>query len=168
MYNSIFFYANICYNSCVRNDWRTMIPINKSISIIERSNILYRNEVFKEYGLKGYQASYLIEINKHPGVSQEQLTKDMHIDKSNVARGLIDLCNRGYITRIQDTHDLRFILLYPTDEGVKLAQKIKIILKKQRSFLLQDFEEDDLLKLMEYLEKLKLRAAELLEIEKNI
>ena len=36
-----------------------MIPINKTISIIERSNILYRNEVFKEYGLKGYQANYL-------------------------------------------------------------------------------------------------------------
>jgi MarR family transcriptional regulator, transcriptional regulator for hemolysin len=159
---------NICYNSCVRNDWRIMIPINKSISIIERSNILYRNEVFKEYGLKGYQASYLLEINKHPGISQEQLTKDMHIDKSNVARGLISLSESGYITRVQDTNDMRFILLYPTDEGIKLAQKISVILKKQRAYLLQDFEESDLLKLMEYLEKLKLRASELLEIEKKI
>lgn len=145
-----------------------MIPINKSISIIERSNILYRNEVFKEYGLKGYQANYLLEINKHPGISQEQLTKDMHIDKSNVARGLISLSESGYINRVQDTNDMRFILLYPTDEGILLAQKVSSIFKKQRTYLLQDFEDNDLLKLMEYLEKLKHRASELLEIEKNL
>lgn len=145
-----------------------MIPINKSISIIERSNILYRNEVFKEYGLKGYQANFLLEINRHPGISQEQLTKDMHIDKSNVARGLMNLTDLGYITRIQDTHDLRFILLYPTEIGIQLAQKVSAIFKKQRNYLLQDFTELELNQLMEYLERLKTRVSELLEIEKNI
>ena len=77
-----------------------MIPINKTISIIERSNILYRNEVFKEYGLKGYQANYLLEINRHPGISQEELTKTMHIDKSNVARGLIHLISLHWVQRV--------------------------------------------------------------------
>lgn len=152
----------------MRNDWRTMIPINKSISIIERSNILYRNEVFKDYGLKGYQANYLLEIKRNPGISQEQLTKDMHIDKSNVARGLMNLSELGYITRIQDANDMRFILLYPTETGIALATKVGDIFKLQRNYLLQDFDENEQLKLMEYLEKLKIRAAELLEIEKKL
>ena len=136
--------------------------------MIERTNILYRNNVFSEYGLKGYQANYLLVINKNPGISQEQLTKDMHIDKSNVARGLIKLSESGYIMRIQDTNDLRCILLYPTDIGITLAHKISLIFKKQHDYILQDFDETELAKLMEYLEKLKLRASELLEIERSI
>jgi len=145
-----------------------MIPINKSISIIERSNILYRNEVFKDYGLKGYQANYLLEIKRNPGISQEQLTKNMHIDKSNVARGLMNLSELGYITRVQDTNDMRFILLYPTDTGIELAIRVGEIFKQQRNFLLQDFDENEQLKLMEFLDKLKVRAAELLEMEKKL
>lgn len=145
-----------------------MIPINKTISIIERSNILYRNEVFKEYGLKGYQANYLLEINHHPGISQEELTKTMHIDKSNVARGLMNLSDLGYITRIQDPNDLRLNLLYPTDKGTQLTKVISTIFKNQRTHLLQDFNEDEIAVLMSFLEKLKIRAEELLEIEKKI
>jgi DNA-binding MarR family transcriptional regulator len=144
-----------------------MIPINKTISIIERSNILYRNEVFKEYGLKGYQANYLLEINHHPGISQEELTKTMHIDKSNVARGLMHLSEMGYITRVQDSNDLRLLLLYPTEKGSELTKIISSIFKNQRNHLLQDFDENEINTLMSYLDKLKIRAEELLEIEKK-
>lgn len=145
-----------------------MIPINKTISIIERSNILYRNEVFKEYGLKGYQANYLLEINRHPGISQEELTKTMHIDKSNVARGLMHLSEMGYITRVQDQNDLRLLLLFPTEKGTDLTKIISSIFKNQRNHLLQDFNENEINTLMYYLDKLKIRAEELLEIEKKI
>lgn len=144
-----------------------MIPINKTISIIERSNILYRNEVFKEYGLKGYQANYLLEINRHPGISQEELTKTMHIDKSNVARGLMHLSEMGYITRVQDSNDLRLLLLFPTEKGSELTKIISSIFKNQRNHLLQDFDENEINTLMSYLDKLKIRAEELLEIEKK-
>jgi DNA-binding MarR family transcriptional regulator len=145
-----------------------MIPINKTISIIERSNILYRNEVFKEYGLKGYQANYLLEINRHPGISQEELTKTMHIDKSNVARGLMHLSEMGYITRVQDSNDLRLLLLFPTDKGSELTKIISSIFKNQRNYLLQDFNESEINTLMSYLDKLKIRAEELFEIEKKL
>ncbi len=145
-----------------------MIPINKTISIIERSNILYRNEVFKEYGLKGYQANYLLEINRHPGISQEELTKTMHIDKSNVARGLMHLSEMGYITRVQDQNDLRLLLLFPTEKGTDLTKIISSIFKNQRAHLLQDFNENEINTLMSYLDKLRIRAEELLEIEKKI
>lgn len=159
--------VKVCYNSCARNDWRPMIPINKTISIIERSNILYRNEAFKEFGLKGYQANYLLEINRHPGISQEELTKTMHIDKSNVARGLIQLSELGYITRHQDKEDLRSLRLFPSEEGIKLSKVISTTFKEQRNFLLQDFSENEITLLMTFLDKLKHRAEELLEIEKK-
>lgn len=140
-----------------------MLPINKTISIIERSNILFRNEAFKHMNLRGYQASYLLEITRHPGLSQEELTRNMHIDKSNVARGLIHLSESGYIERIQDEHDLRSLRLYPSESGKILALEIKRILHKQRDYILQDFSDEELVKFLEYLEKLKERALSLAE-----
>lgn len=142
-----------------------MLPINKTISIIERSNILFRNEAFKQFDLRGYQASYLLEITRHPGISQEELTRNMHIDKSNVARGLMHLNDLGYIERTQDEQDLRCLHLYPTDKGKLLAIEIKTILHKQRDYILQDFSEEELNQFLTYLDKLKQRAIALAENE---
>jgi DNA-binding MarR family transcriptional regulator len=85
-----------------------------------------------------------------------------------VARGLMNLSDLGYITRIQDPNDLRLNLLYPTDKGTQLTKVISTIFKNQRNHLLQDFNENEITILMSYLEKLKIRAEELLEIEKKI
>lgn len=144
-----------------------MLPINKTISIIERSNILFRNEAFRHMNLRGYQASYLLEITRHPGISQEELTRNMHIDKSNVARGLIHLSELGYIERIQDEHDLRVLNLFPSEKGNELAIEIKRILHKQRDYILQDFSEAELVNFLQYLERLKVRALSLAENAPN-
>ena len=140
-----------------------MLPINKTISIIERSNILFRNEAFKHMNLRGYQASYLLEITRHPGISQEELTRNMHIDKSNVARGLMHLSELGYIERVQDENDMRVLRLYPNEKGKVLAIEIKRILHKQRDYILQDFSDEELVKFLQYLERLKERALSLAE-----
>lgn len=144
-----------------------MLPINKTISIIERSNILFRNEAFKHMNLRGYQATYLLEITGHPGISQEELTRNMHIDKSNVARGLMHLSELGYIERVQDEHDLRVLNLFPSEKGKMLAIEIKRILHKQREYILQDFSDDELINFLQYLERLKARALSLAENAPN-
>ena len=140
-----------------------MLPINKTISMIERDNIAYRNHMFKPYNLRGYQASYLLEICKNPGLTQDELTKNMHLDKSNVARGLQSLEALGYILRQVNPDDLRVFLLKPTDKGLQLYESIITVLKKQREYLMQDFSEQQQEQLLSYLELLKNRATELIE-----
>lgn len=140
-----------------------MLPINKTISIIERDNIAYRNYIFKPYNLKGYQSSLLLEICKHPQISQEQLTKNMHIDKSNVARGLQSLESLGYINRVANPNDLRIFLCEPTPKGLEIYHEIVEVLKKQRKYLMQDFTEETETQFLAYLELLKNRATQLIE-----
>ncbi len=144
-----------------------MLPINKTISMIERFNLMYRNQQFKQYGLHGYQASFLLEIVRHPKISQDDLTKNMHIDKSNVARGCQALETNGYITMRKSELDRRFVELEATLKGIDLSKTIIDILKKQRHFLMQDFKDEDEKMLLDFLESLKQRAMELLEIEVN-
>ncbi len=144
-----------------------MLPINKTISMIERFNLMYRNQQFKQYGLHGYQASFLLEIVRQPKISQDQLTQNMHIDKSNVARGCQTLMQNGYIIMEKRADDRRYMELTATTKGIELADVIKSILKKQRSYIMQDFNADSEQQFLIYLEWLKNRAIELLETEKQ-
>ena len=135
--------------------------------MIERFNLMYRNQQFKQYGLHGYQASFLLEIVRQPKISQDQLTQNMHIDKSNVARGCQTLMQNGYIIMEKRADDRRYMELTATTKGVELADVIKSILKKQRSYIMQDFDTDSEQQFLIYLEWLKKRAIELLETEKQ-
>ena len=87
----------------------------------------------------------------------------MHIDKSNVARGLMHLSELGYIERVQDENDMRVLRLYPNEKGNVLAIEIKRILHKQRDYILQDFSDEELVMFLQYLERLKERALSLAE-----
>lgn len=135
--------------------------------MIERFNLMYRNQQFKQYGLHGYQASFLLEIVRQPKISQDQLTQNMHIDKSNVARGCQTLMQNGYIIMEKRADDRRYMELTATTKGIELADVIKSILKKQRSYIMQDFNADSEQQFLIYLEWLKNRAIELLETEKQ-
>lgn len=135
-----------------------MLPIIKNISIIERCNISFRNEAFKKFDLSGYQYSYLIEICRNPGISQEQLTKNMHIDKSNVARGLTSLLDKEYIFRTSNPADNRYILLYPSEKALKIYEEVREIIIRERAFLMEEFSEEEEKQLVSLLEKLKDRA----------
>lgn len=140
-----------------------MLPINKTISMIERFNLMYRNQQFKKFGLHGYQASFLLEIVHNPKISQDQLTQNMHIDKSNVARGCQALEDNGYIKMVKRKEDRRYVELIPTEEGLELSKTIRRLLKKQRKYLMQDFDSASEEQFLSYLEWLKKRAIELLE-----
>ena len=145
-----------------------MLPIIKNISIIERCNLLFRNEAFKKFDLSGYQYSYLIEICRNPGISQEQLTKNMHIDKSNVARGLTSLAEKEYILRQSNPSDNRYILLYPTEKATNIYTELREIIKRERAFLMEDFSAQEEEQLVALLEKLKDRALLLKEWGENL
>ncbi len=140
-----------------------MLPINKSISMIERFNLMYRNQMFEQHGLRGYQASFLLEIVRNPKISQDQLTQNMHLDKSNIARGCHALLENGYIEMHKNENDRRFVQLVATPKGRALSETIVEKLKAQRAFLMQDFDAESEAQFLMYLDWLKSRAIALLD-----
>ncbi len=74
--------------------------------------------------LRGSQISYLLTVCHLPGLTQEKLAQHLGVDKSNVARQLSDLEQKGYVSRTHDKEDKRLLTVQPTDRAFDLLPRL--------------------------------------------
>lgn len=108
-----------------------------------RCACLYRAEKLEKLGVSGYQDSYIIEICKNPGIAQEQLAGLIYVHKSNVARQLASLEEKGFITREADLQDKRNLLVYPTEKAFEVLPQIKKVHKEWNERILEGMSEEE-------------------------
>lgn len=135
----------------------------KHLQDIWRCSILYKEEKLNHLEISPYQISYLINISKYPGISQEQLSKNIYVHKSNVARQLSSLEEKGFIYRENSHIDKRVLLVYPTDKTLKILPKIKKINQEWNELLLKDLDEKEKKLIIEFSETLSNKAKKIIE-----
>ena len=98
-----------------------MEPLQMYFSVIYRHGRVMHDKAMEQFGLTGQQMGYLKNINAAPGLSQEELAKQMHIDKGAVAKSLKVLVKKGDVIRKRNPDDKRAYCLFPTEkaEGIK-------------------------------------------------
>lgn len=136
-----------------------MPQIIKDITEIARCGAQYRNDNLAALDLKGCHASYLMEICRNPGISQDTLARRICINKSNIARQLAVLEEGGFVLRQPSQEDKRVMKLYPTEKTLELMPQIRQILGKWSKYLTQDLTEDEVELLSKILAAMKSRAA---------
>ena len=130
----------------------------KSVSETFRCANLYRLDQLEGFGITGSQYTYILNICRNPGISQEQLSKLIYIHKSNVARQVCQLADKGLIERKTDENDKRSLLLYPTQKAKELYPKITSVLAEWNRLLLEDLTEQDARNLAELMERIAGKA----------
>lgn len=126
----------------------------RNVGEIWRCANLYRTEEYEALGIGSYQDSYIVDICAHPGVTQEQLSKIMYVHKSNVARQVSSLEEKGFVERRPDPADRRNLLVYPTQKAVAVLDKIRAVHAQWRERLLEGFSEEERAAIGVYLERL--------------
>ena len=96
----------------------------KMINRIARLSALYREKEFKKLDLGE--------------ISQEALACKIFINKSNVARQLAQLEQKGFITRQNDEKDARRLRIFPTDKALAIEAEIRSILADWNQKLLAE------------------------------
>lgn len=132
-----------------------MSQIIKDITEISRCSAQYRLDCLSPMGLKACHASYLTEICAEPGISQEQLSRKICINKSNVARQVAVLEEQGFITRSTSPVDKRVTELYPTEKALALLPHISGILNRWEDCITADLSQEELQLLSSLLSRLK-------------
>ena len=93
-----------------------MPKIMKVLNNISRCQAVYRRRMITDDGLCSHQYAFVLAICFKPGRSQEELARELCLDKSTVARTLASLEKNGYITRDAKESDKRQYVVHPTEK----------------------------------------------------
>ena len=130
---------------------------------IVRCGMQYRNERLAPFGLKSSHASYLLEICRSPGISQDTLAKRICFNKSNIARQIAVLEEGGFVRRKPGAEDKRVMELYPTEKTLELMPQIRQVLRSWRSYLMEGLSEEEIAVLDKALTSMRSRAGDWME-----
>ena len=120
-----------------------MAQFMKNTGQIWRCGNLYRTSRYESLGLGSYQDSYILNVCAHPGITQEVLSRLIYIHKSNVARQLGSLEEKGFIRRETDPSDKRNMLVYPTEKAYAVLDEIKRVNAEWDRIMLEGFSEEE-------------------------
>ncbi|NLO86169.1 MAG: MarR family transcriptional regulator [Clostridiales bacterium] len=136
--------------------------IMKHIHHISRCSTLYRDLQLKDSGLTGYQAPYLPIIYRNPGLTQDELAKKLHVNRSSVTRQLALLEEDGFVTRQRSHSDKRSIQVYPQEKLNAAMPELRKIFANFRAAITDQMTAQEVHTLTVLLEKLSQRAEELI------
>ena len=137
--------------------------IIKTMNEIVRCGMQYRNEHLAPFGLKSSHASYLLEICRSPGISQDTLARRICFNKSNIARQIAALEEGGFVTRKPSEDDKRVMELYPTEKTLALMPRIRQILRDWRCCLMEGLTEEEIALLDKAMAHMRSRAGDYME-----
>jgi DNA-binding MarR family transcriptional regulator len=117
--------------------------LNRHIVILNRKRRRYMDEHLRNLGLVGPMYSFLLCLEKNPGISQDYLANYFSIDKGTVARLARQLAERDYIRREINAADRRIYQLTMTDKGRDALLVINDCLNRWSGLMLKGFSEED-------------------------
>lgn len=139
----------------------------KHLGEVWRCANLYRTEMYETLGIGSYQDSYILHVCRNPGITQEQLSKMIFIHKSNVARQLNSLEEKGFVERRPDPHDKRNLLVYPTEKAQSALPVIREVNRRWNESILQGFTEEEKETIAKYIGVLAENAKRVVEREND-
>jgi DNA-binding MarR family transcriptional regulator len=119
---------------------------------------MFRSNRLRDSGLLPPHYNYVIPICRNPGLSQEQLARQVYVDKYNVTRHLTRLEEAGYVERRPSDSDKRVMLVYPTQKMLDIYPKVKEIASEWNAYLTADIDPSELECFFSVLDKIAERA----------
>lgn len=102
-----------------------MSKFMKMLNNISRSQAIYRYGRVKSEDLQSGHYAFVLAICREPGRSQEDLARELCVNKSTVARNLNYLEEKGYITRSPLPNDRRQFSVFPTKKMLGILPEIE-------------------------------------------
>lgn len=115
----------------------------RQISITYRCAMRYREHELCDTGLAGCQTPYITALYRRPGLTQEELARELNVNKSSVTRQLTILEEKGYVRRESDPEDRRSMRVWPTEKAHALRDRLFQCYRDWNEYLTQDLSEEE-------------------------
>ena len=140
-----------------------MSKFMKMLNNISRSQAIYRHEKISADDLHSSHYAFVLAICRKEGRSQEELAKELCLNKSTVARALNSLEEKGYITRTPLPQDKRQFSVYPTKKMIDVLPEVKKASEEWMLLLSDGIAPEELEVFNSVLERMQERARKLIE-----
>jgi DNA-binding MarR family transcriptional regulator len=135
----------------------------KMLNNISRSQAIYRHEKISADDLHSSHYAFVLAICRNEGRSQEELAKELCLNKSTVARALNSLEEKGYITRTPLPQDKRQFSVYPTKKMIDVLPEVKKASEEWMLLLSDGIAPEELEVFNSVLERMQERARKIIE-----
>lgn len=115
--------------------------IARMITLLARKSQIYIGSALSKYNITASEQPFFMALQKHEGITQEELTAIVCVDKAVTTRVVKSLEKKGYLRRVKDIQDRRRNLIYPTDITKKLGKAVKDELLYFNDLLVQNIDE---------------------------
>ena len=116
--------------------------IGRLISVLHRQFQVYLNVALKDVGISSSEYVFLVTLFIEEGISQDELSARILIDKAATARAIKSLEDRGYVRREIDDKDKRIKRVYCTDKAKAYEAQIRKALASWTKFLTEDIDDE--------------------------
>lgn len=116
--------------------------IGRLISILHRQSQIYINCVLKEFNITSAEYAFLLSLYRKDGVTQDELSTYLYIDKSATARAIKSLEEKGYVVRSKDPADKRCNRVYLSEKANSYKDEIKGRVFSWSEFLTEDMDKE--------------------------
>lgn len=120
---------------------------------VSHKNFLYGYSMLKEENFHPGQMPLLVLLWKEEGLSQRELAKRLEIKPSTLNVMIGRLEKNGYIRKEHDAADQRRSLIYFTEEGRRVFEKMKEKFSEFKDVVLDAFSEEEKEELCRLLQK---------------
>lgn len=142
-----------------------MLSFTHSLSLISRCTRMARGAALRAHGVCGGQVPYLLRLGREPGLTQEELSRALCLNKSSVARQVASLERSGLVRREPDPSDRRQQRVYLTERALSLLPEVRRVVSEWNAYLLAELGEEERQHLQEVMERLSERAQRRIEQE---
>lgn len=144
-----------------------MSKFMKMLNNISRSQAIYRSSKISAKDLQSGHYAYCLAVSRNPGRSQEELARELCVNKSTVARNLNFLEDKGYISREPLCTDKRQFSVYPTEKLLNILPEIKAASSEWMKLLSDGIPQTELEIFNSVLSRMQKRAGEIIESQEE-
>ena len=140
-----------------------MAKFMKMLNNISRSQAIYRRRRVAAEDLQSGHYAFVLTICHQPGRSQEELARELCINKSTVARNLNYLEEHGYIKRDALPLDRRQFSVRPSEKMLAILPEVAAASEEWMAQLSEGISDEELSVFNSVLERMQARAREISE-----
>jgi len=133
--------------------------LGKWISIIHRYSRSFVDKEFAELDIRGGYLQFVHALYRHDGLSQDELSEALGMDKTTTARAIKELVELGYVTKRHDWQDKRFCRLSLTTKGKDIVPRLERTLERWTEVLDTGFTQSERQLAIDLLKKMAENAA---------